>query len=66
MLCPGASHFILYLVLFQPWKSPDVTEKIVDWDVKHQCKQKISNGYRSLLDLGFIFKYLLIYCTKFL
>ena len=34
--------FIFYLVLVQPWKTgncPDMTAKIVDWDVKHQRKQ---------------------------
>ena len=30
------------LVLFQPRKTrPNITEKIVDWDVKNQIKQKL-------------------------
>ena len=38
MLCPGATHFILCLVLVQlrkAGKRPDLSEKGIDWDVKH-------------------------------
>ena len=39
-MCPWARPFILCLVLVQHKKThPDMTEKIVDWDVKNQNKQ---------------------------
>ena len=42
MLCPWAWPIYPCLVLVQPRKThPDITEKIVDWDVKNQIKQSI-------------------------
>ena len=40
-LCPWARHIYPCLVLVQPRKTrPDITDKIVDWDVKIQIKIK--------------------------
>ena len=38
MLCPCARHVMLYLVLLQARKRPDMTEQILDWDVKYQLE----------------------------
>ena len=49
-LCSLARHIDPCLVLVQPRKTcPDITEKIVDWDVKNQIKQTnlyILRGHR--------------------
>ena len=40
-LCPLARHINPCLVLVQLRENrPDITEQIVDWDVKNQIKQK--------------------------
>ena len=52
MLHPWVGHIICCLVLFQCRKTgnrPDMTEKIVDWDVKHQNKQ--TNKLNCLMKL---------------
>ena len=39
-LCPYARHINLCLVLVQPRKTcPNITEKVVDWDIKNQIKK---------------------------
>ena len=44
-LCPWARHINPYLVLVQLMKArPNITEQIVDWDVKNQIKQKKPTG----------------------
>ena len=39
VLCPWARHFIPWKYWLITQKRPDMTEKIVDWDVKPQHKQ---------------------------
>ena len=48
MLGRLARLFILCLVLVQHRKCPNMTEKTVDWDVRHQLK-KIKDGVCSFL-----------------
>ena len=42
MLCPCARHVMLYSVLVQPRKHPDMAEKFLDWDVKYQLESSRS------------------------